>query len=70
LKKDGLMTPLFSSKNRSLSPASHEVAMIYAQLSHALDLNDICDALENHQSNLSQIRNCAPPSRNGHSLAN
>lgn len=55
---------------RSFSPTSHVVAMMYAQLSRALSLNDVCDALQNHQSYLSQIRDCVPPSRNGLSHAN
>ncbi len=57
-------------QTRSFSPTSHVVTMMYAQLSHALSLNDICDALQNHQSYLSQIRDCTPPSRNGLSHAN
>ena len=57
-------------QTRSFSPTSHVVTMMYAQLSHALSLNDVCDALQNHQSYLSQIRDCTPPSRNGLSHAN
>jgi hypothetical protein len=57
-------------QTRSFGPTSHVVTMMFAQLSHALSLNDVCDALQNHQSNLSQIRNCTPPSRNGLSHAN
>jgi len=60
----------YKIQTRSFSPTSHVVSMMYAQLSHALSLNDVCDALRNHQSNLSQIRNCVPPSRNGLSHAN
>ena len=55
---------------RSISPVSHVVAMIYAQLSHALSLNDVCDSLFNHKGTLSQVRNSTPPSRNGLSNAN
>lgn len=57
-------------QTRSFSPTSHVVAMMYAQLSHSLSLNDVCDALQNHSSALSQIRHCMPPSRNGLSHAN
>ena len=57
-------------QTRSFSPTSHVVTMMYAQLPHALSLNDVCDALQNHQSYLSQIRDCTPPSRNGLSHAN
>jgi hypothetical protein len=35
-------------KARTFSPWSHVVSMVYAQVSHALSLNDICDSLQNH----------------------
>jgi hypothetical protein len=57
-------------QTRSFNPTSHVVAMMYAQLSHSLSLNDVCDALQNHVGALSQIRHCTPPSRNGLSHAN
>jgi len=60
----------YKIQTRSFSPTSHVVAMMYAQLSHSLSLNDVCDALQNHSSALSQIRHCMPPSRNGLSHAN
>ena len=55
---------------RSFSATSHVVAMIYAQLTHALSLNDVCDGMKNHHGILSQIRDCVPPNRNGLSHAN
>ena len=57
-------------QTRSFSETSHVVAMIFAQLSHALSLNDICDALNFHKGYLAQIRDCTPPSRNGLAHAN
>lgn len=57
-------------QTRSFSASSHVVTMLYAHLSHALSLNDICDSLQNHAGILSQIRNCTPPTRNGLSHAN
>ncbi|MCK5021389.1 MAG: IS4 family transposase [Candidatus Peribacteraceae bacterium] len=57
-------------RSRSFSPWSHVVSMIYAQLSHALSLNDICDTLRHHASTLFTLRNATPPSRNGLSHAN
>ena len=33
-------------KARTFTPWSHVVAMLYAQISHALSLNDVCDALK------------------------
>lgn len=57
-------------QTRSFSETSHVAAMIFAQLSHALSLNDICDCLKFHKGYLVQIRNCTPPSRNGLAHAN
>jgi hypothetical protein len=57
-------------KVRSYSAWSHVVAMIFAHLSHALSLNDICDTLQHHSGALSTLRNAQPPSRNGLSHAN
>ena len=55
---------------RSFSPWSHVVAMVFAHLSHALSLNDICDTLRHHCGVLSTLRNALFPSRNGLSHAN
>jgi hypothetical protein len=55
---------------RSFSPWSHVVAMVFAHLSHALSLNDICDTLRHHSGVLSTLRNALFPSRNGLSHAN
>ena len=60
----------YKIQTRSFSATSHVVAMLYAQLSHALSLNDICDCLRFHAGYLSQIRDCVPPSRNGLAHAN
>ena len=60
----------YKIQTRAFSATSHVVAMLYAQLSHALSLNDICDCLRFHSGYLSQIRDCTPPSRNGLSHAN
>jgi hypothetical protein len=59
-----------SAKSRSYSPWSHIVSLIYAQLSHALSLNDICDSQRNHSCALDSIRGATAPSRNGLSHAN
>lgn len=55
---------------RSFSPWSHVVSMIFAHLSHAISLNDICDTLRHHAGALSTLRNATVPSRNGLSHAN
>ncbi len=57
-------------KARTFSPFSHVVTMLYAQLSHALSLNDICDALNSHAKSLFTVRRATAPSRNGLSYAN
>lgn len=55
---------------RSFSPWSHVVAMVSAQVSHALSLNDVCDGLSNWRTPLAAIRGATPPSRNALSHAN
>ena len=57
-------------KSRTFSPWSHVISMIFAHLSHALSLNDICDTLGHHSGALQTVRNATPPSRNGLSHAN
>ena len=57
-------------QTRAFSATSQVVAMLFAQLSHALSLNDICDCLRLHSGYLAQIRDCTPPSRNGLAHAN
>jgi len=44
--------------------------MLFAQLSAAISLNDICDNLRNHRGLLATIRGALFPSRNGLSNAN
>ena len=58
------------TKARTFTPWSHVVAMLYAQLTHAIGLNDVCDALRHHIGWLARIRGATPPSRNGFSHAN
>src|SRR5439155_26646902 len=55
---------------RTFSPFSHVVALLYAQLSHALSLNDICDSLQMMVTPLRALRGATPPSRNTLSHAN
>jgi len=54
---------------RTFSAWSHVVAMLYAQLTHSIGLNDVCDALRLHSGPLSALRGAKPPSRNGLSHA-
>jgi hypothetical protein len=55
---------------RTFSPWSHVVTLLFAQLTHALGLNDVCDALGLHSGPLSAIRGATAPSRNNLSHAN
>ncbi len=57
-------------KARTYSPWSHVVSLGYAQLTHSLSLNDVCDALQLNASPLSAIRGATAPTRNNLSHAN
>jgi hypothetical protein len=57
-------------KSRAIEPWHHVVAMLYAQFTHAIGLNDVCAALRANRSVLASIRGAKPPSRNGLSHAN
>jgi len=54
---------------RTFTPWSHVVSLLYAQLTHSIGLNDVCDALRLHSGPLSSIRGATPPSRNNLSHA-
>ena len=57
-------------RNRTYSAWSHVVTMLYAQISHALSLNDVCDALRLRVGSLFTIRAARPPAKNTLSHAN
>jgi hypothetical protein len=57
-------------KARSFSPWSHVVSLLFAQLTHAIGLNDVSDSLRLHSGPLATLRGATPPSRNGLSTAN
>jgi len=57
-------------KSPAIKPWHHLVAMLYAQFSQAMGLNDVCAALRVKRSLLASIRGAEPPSRNGLSHAN
>ena len=59
-----------SSKCRHFTASSHVLALIYAQMSHSISLNDVCDCLGNHRGILSSLREAVAPSRNALSHAN
>ena len=55
---------------RDFTPWSHVVSLLYAQLTHSLGLNDVCDALRLHSGRLSAVRGATPPPKNTLSYAN
>jgi hypothetical protein len=55
---------------RTYTPWSHVVTLLFAQLTHSLGLNDVCDGLALHSGPLSAIRGARPPKRNTLSHAN
>ena len=55
---------------RKFSAWSHVVSLLYAQVSHSIGLNDVCDALKIHSGPLSSIRGATAPARNTLSHAN
>jgi len=59
-----------SKKCRRFTATSHVLALMHAQLSHSISLNDTCDCLHNHSGALSSMREAVAPSRNTLSHAN
>lgn len=55
---------------RTFTPWSHVVSLLFAQLTHAIGLNDVCDTLRHHGAKLAAIRGAVAPSRNTLSHAN
>ena len=55
---------------RTFSPWSHVVSLLYAQLTHSLGLNDVCDALRLHSGPLAAVRGATAPPKNTLSHAN
>ena len=57
-------------KSRTFTPWSHVVSLLFAQVTHAIGLNVVCDALQMNSAALSTMRGATPPSRNNLSHAN
>jgi hypothetical protein len=57
-------------KVRTFSAWSHVVSLLFAQLTHSIGLNDVCDALGLHSGPLSSLRGARAPTRNNLSHAN
>lgn len=58
-----------AEESRTFSAWSQVVSLLFAQFTHAIGLNDVCDALRLYSGPLSAIRGATPPSRNGFSHA-
>ena len=58
------------AKARSYTVWSHVVSLVFAQLSAAVSLNDVCDNLRVHSGGLSSVRGAKAPARNTLSHAN
>jgi len=57
-------------KVRTFCEWSHVVSLLFAQMTHSIGLNDVCDALRHHASKLKAIKNAVFPNRNTLSHAN
>jgi len=57
-------------RSRDFTPWSHVVSLIYAQLTHAVSLNDVCDGLRMNEGALTPIRGATAPAKNTLSHAN
>ena len=55
---------------RGYSEWSHLVTMLYAHLSRASSLNDVCDGLRMHSAALACVKGATPPSKNNLSNCN
>src|SRR5207245_8218417 len=50
-------------KSRTFKPWSHVVSLVYAQLTHSIGLNDLCDSLQLHSGPLASVRGASVASR-------
>ena len=70
----GHMIPVLAREHeidaRGFSETSHVVSLIYGHVSHALSLNEVCDALSVHEPEFLRIRGATAPARNTFSNAN
>ena len=57
-------------RSRTFTPWSHVVSLLYAHLTHAIGLNDVCDGLRMNRGALATIRGATPPTRNNLSHSN
>ena len=57
-------------QSRRFTPWSHVISLLFAQLTHSISLNDVCDSIRHHGAKFRMIRGAAAPSRNTLSHAN
>ena len=60
----------YAIDSRGFNGNGHVLGLIYGHASHALSLNDICDALSLHAAEFFRVRGSTPPKRNTFSNAN
>jgi hypothetical protein len=56
--------------SRKFSETSHVFSLLFGHASHAMSLNDICDALSVHEAEFMRVRDATAPKRNTFSNAN
>jgi IS5 family transposase len=59
-----------NQRSRDFTPWSHVVSLLYAQMTHAVSLNDVCDGLRMNETMLTPIRGASAPAKNTLSHAN
>src|SRR5437867_10086458 len=57
-------------RSRTFKPWSHVVSLVYAQLTHSIGLNDLCDSLQLHSGPLASLRGATRSEEHGLSNAN
>jgi hypothetical protein len=68
-----LMAPSLARQHgvdRKSQTFSHVVGLVYAHLSHAFELNDVCDVMDEHTGKVWRPWGTTPPRRNTFSHAN
>ena len=60
----------YAIDSRGFNGNGHVLGLIYGHASHALSLNDICDALSLHEAEFFRVRGSTSPKRNTFSNAN
>ncbi len=57
-------------RSRKFTPRSHVVSLVYAQMTHAVSLNDVRNGLRMNEAMLTPIRRATAPAKNTLSHSN